>query len=283
MAVGIDVFSGNGTLDFATAKTRGRCSFVGLRAAYGTTPDSHYHQYLAECRALGLATFGYLFLRFGEGVGSPEDQAQVLLDTMGDQNPSELTPAIDLEFGGKRPDGVTAGEALDWFLRCYQTVKAGLGGADPGVYTSEVVWIDPDGMNNLPCDEVAGAWSWMKYWPWPPSTPAIYDLATVNGIAPPHVAPPFAGNWTMQQYMGDAPNYPGCPTKVDLNRTRVLAQGAKGGSVQWVQRKLGVTIDGTFGSQTDAAVRAFQHGHGLQVDGAVGLATASYLSRVPKT
>jgi peptidoglycan hydrolase-like protein with peptidoglycan-binding domain len=281
MGVGIDVFSGNGVLDFVAAKARGRCSFVGVRAAYGTTPDSRYHEYVKQCRDLGIPTFAYLFLRFGAGVGSPEDQGQVLLDTMGAQNDHELTPVIDLEFpGGSRPPGVTSGAALEWFLRCYTTVKAGLGGADPGVYTSEVVWIDPDGMNNLACPEVIGAWSWTKYWPWPPGTSAIYDLATVNGLAAPRVAPPFAGNWELQQYMGDAPNYPGCPTKVDMNRSHVLAQGTKGGSVQWVQRKLKITIDGAFGPQTDATVRAFQAAHGLQVDGVVGLATASCLSRV---
>lgn len=280
MAVGIDVFSGNGVLDFATAKSRGRLSYVGVRAAFGSSPDSRYHEYVTACRILGIPTFGYLFLRFGSQAPSPEEQGQCLLDTMGPQNPYELTPAIDLEFGGKRPPGVTAGEALEWFLRCYTTVKAGLGGADPGVYTSEMVWIDPDGMNNLPCSDIVGAWSWTKYWPWPPGTPAIYDLATVNGIASPRIAPPFAGNWNMDQYMGDAPGYPGCPTKVDMNRTRVIVQGGHGGSVQWIQRKLKIAIDGIFGHQTDQAVRAFQAAHGLQVDGAVGLATASCLSRV---
>lgn len=280
MAVGIDVYSGNNALDFATAKARGRLSFVGIRAAYGAAPDSRYHEYLKQCRDLGLATFGYLFLRFGPGAQAPEDQGKCLLDTMGAQNIKELTPAIDLEFGGKRPPGVSAGEALEWFLRCYTTVKAGLGGADPGVYTSEVVWVDPDGMNNLPCPEILGAWSWMKYWPWPPNTPAIYDLATVNGVNPPHIAPPFAGNWTIDQYMGDAPNYPGCPTKVDMNRTRVIVQGARGGSVAWIQAKLKIKVDGNFGPQTDAAVRDFQLAHGLQMDGAVGLATASCLSRL---
>jgi peptidoglycan hydrolase-like protein with peptidoglycan-binding domain len=52
--------------------------------------------------------------------------------------------------------------------------------------------------------------------------------------------------------------------------------GATGGAVRRVQRalrrtpNLGVVVDGSFGPITDQAVREFQDGAGLQVDGIVG-------------
>jgi murein DD-endopeptidase MepM/ murein hydrolase activator NlpD len=52
-----------------------------------------------------------------------------------------------------------------------------------------------------------------------------------------------------------------------------LQLGSQGELVAHVQRALGVTADGVFGPQTDAAVRAYQARAGLQVDGVVGLAT----------
>lgn len=56
------------------------------------------------------------------------------------------------------------------------------------------------------------------------------------------------------------PKYPG----------RLLKLGSTGKSVELVQKALGIVIDGRFGPQTDAAVRAFQKEHGLLVDGIVG-------------
>jgi N-acetyl-anhydromuramyl-L-alanine amidase AmpD len=55
----------------------------------------------------------------------------------------------------------------------------------------------------------------------------------------------------------------------------VLRQGSTGVQVRMVQGWLAslgftVSVDGDFGAQTDAAVRAFQTAHGLAVDGAVG-------------
>lgn len=46
-----------------------------------------------------------------------------------------------------------------------------------------------------------------------------------------------------------------------------------GPSVVWLQQRLGVPADGTFGPQTDTAVRHFQSSHGLTADGVVGAKT----------
>lgn len=56
--------------------------------------------------------------------------------------------------------------------------------------------------------------------------------------------------------------------------TTVLKRGDSGSKVKALQRALGLTADGEFGTATYKAVRAFQRAHGLTVDGVVGQATA---------
>jgi cell wall-associated NlpC family hydrolase len=53
-----------------------------------------------------------------------------------------------------------------------------------------------------------------------------------------------------------------------------LQRGDSGSKVKALQRALGITADGEFGTATHKAVRAFQRSHGLTVDGVVGPATA---------
>lgn len=60
----------------------------------------------------------------------------------------------------------------------------------------------------------------------------------------------------------------------------VLRKGSRGSKVESLQRELKRrrykvgAVDGIFGSQTEAAVKSFQRGHKLTVDGVVGKATA---------
>jgi len=64
-----------------------------------------------------------------------------------------------------------------------------------------------------------------------------------------------------------APKPSGLPT------LRLTHPNTKGPSVIYLQQRLHVAADGTFGSGTDAAVRSFQGAHGLKPDGVVGPAT----------
>ncbi|MGH2969393.1 MAG: peptidoglycan-binding protein [Solirubrobacteraceae bacterium] len=59
--------------------------------------------------------------------------------------------------------------------------------------------------------------------------------------------------------------------------TGMLEKGARGPEVAAVQRALGITADGVFGPQTNAAVKAFQARNGLEVDGIVGPITSGAL------
>ncbi|MGH2831236.1 MAG: peptidoglycan-binding domain-containing protein [Solirubrobacteraceae bacterium] len=51
------------------------------------------------------------------------------------------------------------------------------------------------------------------------------------------------------------------------------SQSPKTNPVVRLQEKLGVSVDGTFGPETETAVRSYQDKHGLDVDGVVGPAT----------
>ena len=61
--------------------------------------------------------------------------------------------------------------------------------------------------------------------------------------------------------------YPGKPLK----------RGSKGKDVERIQRALKITVDGIFGPQTEAAVKAYQKRKGLVVDGIVGPMTWNML------
>jgi cell wall-associated NlpC family hydrolase len=58
-----------------------------------------------------------------------------------------------------------------------------------------------------------------------------------------------------------------------------LSVGSRGDAVRQLQAKLGVAVDGDFGPQTDAAVRAFQRSRDLPVTGLVGPLTRAALAK----
>lgn len=59
---------------------------------------------------------------------------------------------------------------------------------------------------------------------------------------------------------------------------RTLKKGSVGDDVKTLQKILGVTVDGCFGSQTEAAVKKWQSAHGLVADGIVGPETWAAMS-----
>ncbi len=85
---------------------------------------------------------------------------------------------------------------------------------------------------------------------------------------------------------GEVPPLPLIPTEEPAGRggtvaRRTLRRGDSGELVQRLQRTLGgLTIDGNFGSGTEAAVRRFQTAHGLVPDGIVGPKTWATLDAV---
>ena len=64
-------------------------------------------------------------------------------------------------------------------------------------------------------------------------------------------------------------------------RSRARSVGSRGGGVRELQRALGVPADGSFGPQTQRAVKSYQRSHGLTADGVVGPQTRSALGIGP--
>jgi len=63
----------------------------------------------------------------------------------------------------------------------------------------------------------------------------------------------------------------------------LLKVGSTGDEVKKLQQQLGITADGIFGPQTQAAVKAYQQKSGLAVDGIVGSQTSGSLTRTAQT
>lgn len=279
--IGIDIASvdGNGTPNWSKAQADGHLRFVGLRAVEGLTPDTWYPTYRRQLDALGIPNFPYLIMT--PNLDTPEAQAQKALDVVGTLNDHYFPLALDVE-GDRR--GLTAAQWLDWIVRAKRVIETALG-VPPLLYSSRTYWIDPDGMNNLPAPELADCAGWWKYYPWPTRSPAVYDPIIVDKLAPPPTPPPWNSQWIVEQYAGDALDYPGFKSTVDTDRLHVQKQGDVGDSVKWIQARLpGLTVDGIYGPNTAAAVRAFQTLKKVAADGVVGLDTTQLLAWVaPRT
>lgn len=99
------------------------------------------------------------------------------------------------------------------------------------------------------------------------------SLGTLIAIA----AGPAAG---LADASGTSPAVP-APTPEPTTTTThhiELENGSEGRQVRLLQRALGVSADGVFGSRTEAAVRAYQAAHGLEIDGIVGPKTSAALA-----
>lgn len=276
--IGIDIASvdDNGTPNWTAAQQQGHLRFVGLRAVEGVTPDPWYPTYRRQLDAIGIPNFPYLIMT--PNLSTPEAQAQKVLDVVGTLNTHYFPIALDVE-GDRR--GLTAAQWLDWVVRAYNVIKSAIG-VPTLLYTSQEYWTDPDGMNNLPAPELADVAPWIKYWPWPVDTQAVYAPAIIDQLPAPPTPAFLNGTWIIQQQQGDGINYPGFKSTVDMDRLNVQQQGATGASVKWIQKRLpGLTVDGAFGPATTAAVKAFQTSKKLTADGIVGLDTTQMLAWVP--
>jgi peptidoglycan hydrolase-like protein with peptidoglycan-binding domain len=276
--IGCDLASvdDNGTPNWSLAQSQGNLRFVGLRAVYGVTADPWYPTYRTQLDAIGVPNFPYLIMT--ANLDTPEAQAAKALDVVGTLNTHYFPLAIDVE-GDRR--GLSAAEWLDWVTRAYTVIKKAIG-VPPVLYTSREYWIDPDGMNDLPAPQIADCMPWWKYWPYPVDSPAVYASATIDALPPPPSPPPWDGAWILQQTQGDAIDYPGFKSTVDVDRVNVQRRGASGSSVKWIQARLpGIAIDGIFGPATETAVKTFQTLRKITADGIVGLDTAQLLAWVP--
>ena len=60
----------------------------------------------------------------------------------------------------------------------------------------------------------------------------------------------------------------------------LIKKGSKGEAVKTLQKNLGISADGVFGSKTEEAVKKFQSKYGLGADGIYGPNTAAKMKAV---
>jgi TP901 family phage tail tape measure protein len=98
---------------------------------------------------------------------------------------------------------------------------------------------------------------------------------TVPTVVPPenveNMTNPTDTSKTLSQIASPAPPKPATATAKPTDKIyRQLQYGSRGEDVKILQRHLGISADGIFGSQTRQAVRNYQSAHHLSVDGIAG-------------
>ena len=269
----------NTNIDLSTAYAAGVRGVI-TRAVYGrpygtSSPcyiDKTWSQMKARILAAGMKRSAYLFLCYpnkGETTPDPEVQVEAFTNYVGhdlyaDPNNQNMVPSYDVE---ETSNLLSAAEMYDWTLRCAKALYA-FYGVWPMQYTADHIW--QENLGGLPAGELIDTPQWTaKPWPWAERTQAQY------GILPnqPTTIPQFENAWIIFQRQGDALNCAGFNGTVDISVPNVVQKGATGGTVKWIQKRVGVTAGGDFGPNTENAVKAFQTSRGLTADGIVGLNT----------
>jgi lysozyme len=283
VSFGIDTASvdGNTNPDWRLAKAQIPLDFAIIRSNYGTAPDRVFLRDWPKLKAAGIVRGAYLFLRFPHAKrGRPADpvaQARAFIATVGRLSPSDLPPALDVEFpGGRRETGMTALQLLDGVRRAWRTLRDHYG-VPPIIYTSARVWHED--LADSPAPGLVESPLWLARYFFPKG-PAVRDPRLfAGGRRNPPVPKPWgdATNWWIHQYQGDAVRLPGFTGTVDMNRFNAVTSGMTGDRVRWVQRRLGVPQSGAFDGITERALRAFKSRRGIDGDAVIDARTFAYL------
>jgi len=279
MMLGIDYASvdGNKAPNLEAAKSVG-LRFAFIRATYAKWADMTAARDRDAIRKAGLVFGAYLFPVMNKGAAEPEEQVSAFVLAAGLDHDRDFAPVIDLEWpGGLAKTGRSRDELVDWIGRAVEALRRAFG-CSPIVYSSARVL---DGSDS---DSLAGAAShlldgcplWLARYPY---KTRIAPQLGIEPVPPPVPAGRDENDWWMHQFQGDAVQFPGFTSTVDVNRFHMLQHGEKGTRVTWVQKRLGVVEDG-FGDGTFGAVQAFQTRRGLDADGIVGPGTFAALSWV---
>ena len=288
MIFGVDVASAGVSkpVSWARAKAEGPISFALMRSNWGTVPDTVFLREWDRLRDAGLVAGAHMFLRFRTvrhgAAPTPAEQTETMIKTLASRiaKGRDLPPCIDVEFPGKGAVEMemTPEELLDG-IRVSWNILRDEYGAPPMIYTSGRVW--KEDLDDIAAPELLESPLWLARYPFNEGEPAVRDPVRVSRVDPPVPAPwGDEETWFIHQYQGDAIEMPGfSPTeKVDMNRFHAVAKGDSGGNIRWIQRRLGMaTQTGTLDDVTETAIRQFQSGRGLVVDGVVGPRTFTAL------
>jgi lysozyme len=281
----LTIRDGNRNPNWAQARDEVPIQFAIIRSNWGVWQDSTFLRDWPKIKAAGLVRGAYLFLRFPHSKyptppPSPTAQAEALIRTVGDLDPGDLPPTLDVEFpGGRSETRMTTQQILAGVRQAWNVLKQHYGVA-PIIYTSARVWKEDIG--NLPAPDLIESPLWLARYYYPVG-PAVYDprsFAPGGKYRPPAVPTPWgdATNWWIHQYQGDAVKLPGFPTgNIAMNRFNNMHKGATGDRVRWVQRRLGILENGVFDRSTEASLRSFQQERGLDVDAEIEPRTFAHL------
>jgi lysozyme len=256
---GIDVFEGDGRVDWATVKNSGK-TFAFIRATEGATiKDRSFAQHWPVMKMDGIIRGAYHL--FHPQTSNPTKQAQEYLKTIGKFVPGDLPPVLDVEI----TDGASAATIIrgmkEWLAVVEKAIFDQTGKRiKPIIYTFPNFWIET--LHN-PSDFV-------DY----PLWIAHFDVET------PTVPSSFGkGNWMIHQFQENVENVAGVSGAADLNKFNLIQEGATGSRVKNIQQHLKILqkpefdpgdVNGIFNPHTKAAVIAFQKSKKLQADGIVG-------------
>lgn len=141
MLKGIDVFEGQGHVDWGSVKAAGN-AFAFIRAAYGTRADTQAANNLQRARAAGLLCGVYHFVRATSDPVAQVGLMKRLIDDLA-VGPGDLPPVIDVEDNPKF-DGPWDPKKNDAFLtlvdRWIDAVRQKTK-ANPIIYTRASFWV----------------------------------------------------------------------------------------------------------------------------------------------
>lgn len=260
--LGIDVYEGDGNIDWSALKSAGY-TFAFVKATEGSTEqDGSFAAHWHDMKQHGIVRRAYHFFHYG--TSPAEQQARNFLDMLRRLESGDLPPVLDIEDASRHgADGneMKASEQV-WLDIVEQELHKQTGKViKPIIYTAPYFWKDlgdPD-LSDYPV--------WIAH----------YDTDT------PIVPPSWGGTWLCHQYRGDI-SVSGVENKADLNRWISIQLGNTGKLVEDIQTRMswiGHTpgpVDGSFGQKTKLSVMAFQKSKGLPQDGIVNLKT--YLAMI---
>jgi GH25 family lysozyme M1 (1,4-beta-N-acetylmuramidase) len=273
-----DVSSNNGKIDFAIMEKQ--VAGVIIRAGYrgysaGTIKtDAKYQSNIAAAEAVGLPV-GVYWYTTAKSKAEAKDEADYLLKLIKGHKLS-FPVFLDLEYAPNRKgraDSISAARRTMYAVTWLERVNAA--GYDVGVYCNPDFW-----QSALVSSKLSKYARWIaKYGSkcpvdcdiWQYTSTATGSLYGQSGgyIDVSRCYTDFVGGAT-SKFAGGATTAKKEATK-DMD---TLRRGDEGQQVRVLQKLLGgLTVDGIFGTGTEAAVKEYQTAKGLVADGIVGVNT----------
>jgi lysozyme len=288
---GVDVSSDQGKINWPRAASAG-IKFAFIRASDGFYHDKRFAENMAGAKAAGVLRGSYQYFRASrDGAEQAKDFLKILGDDVGD-----FAPTADVETN----DGVSAKKLATELTKWVQVVSAATG-RTPIIYTAPGLWSGwrmPAKFGAEPLwvahwtkakqPHLPTGWTQWTFWQYNayghvPGIGSGVDLDYFHGTidelkvfaassAPPIASAPAETPGFSESVSGDTPAGPA------LNDLPVLSHGDTGQNVRLLQQLLrasgaNVAVDGTFGTETEKAVRAFQTEHDQVANGIVTIQT----------